>query len=125
MRRQLRQFLTFGLVGGIATAGHYLVLVVLVEWARLDPLLATSIGAAAGAVIAYTLNRKWTFSARPAIAVSFAKFFAIAGIGLVLNGVLFSLIKSAGVHYLLAQGLATGLVLFMNYWASRVFVFRD
>jgi hypothetical protein len=49
-----RQFLAYLGVGLVGTGGHYLTLVALVRWARLDPVVATTCGFAVGAIINYS-----------------------------------------------------------------------
>ena len=50
------KFITFSLVGAIGTMVHYSILYVLVEYYRVDPVLASAWGAFAGLIINYILN---------------------------------------------------------------------
>jgi putative flippase GtrA len=48
----------------------------------------------------------------------------VAAAGAVLNGVLVGLLSSAGLYFLLAQVLATGLILVINFIVSKLWIFR-
>jgi len=121
----VRQIGRFAIVGVIATAVHYAILIALVEIGHVKPVIATTLGYCVGVVTSYALNRRFTFtdSAAP-VATSFAKFVALYGIGAVLNGFIMSAVMALGAPYLLAQVVATGLVLIWNFLGARFVVFR-
>lgn len=121
-----RQFVSFVGVGAVATAAHYLILIVLVQFYHFDATLASGIGAVAGAFISYVLNYRFTFRSKSSHALSIAKFFAVAGVGLVLNSITMLIcIELFGFYYLLSQVLATALVLIWSFTANRAWTFRD
>ena len=121
-----RQFVSFVGVGAVATAAHYVILIVLVQFYHLNPTLASSIGAVAGALISYVLNYHYTFRSNSGHAVSMVKFFAVAGVGLVLNSMsMLICIEVFGFYYLLSQVLATALVLIWSFSANRAWTFRE
>lgn len=119
-----RQFLRFAAIGAVATAVHYAILIALVEGAGMDLLPSTSIGFIAGAVVSYTLNRRYTFETSQSFGRGLAMFIAVGFVGLGLNGLIVSLLARAGLLYILAQMIATGLVLIWNFAAARLVVFR-
>lgn len=123
-RAVVRDFLRFAAVGAVATAAHYAVLIALAELAGVDPVPATVAGFAVGAVVSYTLNRRYTFAVRPAFMRGFVKFAVVIGVGAVLNAGIVALFIGLGLHYLIAQVIATGLVLIWNFAAARLVVFR-
>ncbi|MES2352824.1 MAG: GtrA family protein [Pseudomonadota bacterium] len=120
------QFVSFAGVGAVATGVHYLILISLVQASGVNPTLASAIGALAGAFVSYTLNYRYTFRSTASHAVSLAKFFIIAGVGLLLNS-LVMWIGTSGfhMHYLLSQIIATGLVLIWNFAGNRFWTFRE
>jgi len=122
----VRQFLRFATIGGIATIVHYALMIALVEWGGLAPLIATSIGFGVGAVISYTLNRRFTFDHRPAFGRGLIVFLCVFFVGLGINGVIFSVLHgpSVGLPYIVAQAIATGVVLIWNFFGARLVVFR-
>ena len=72
-----RQFLAYLGVGLVGTGGHYLTLVALVRWARLDPVAATTCGFAVGAVINYFANYHLTFRSRRGHAGTMPRFLSL------------------------------------------------
>jgi putative flippase GtrA len=119
-----RQFLRFAAVGAVATTIHYLTLIALVEVFAVEPLAATLTGFAAGAVVGYSLNRRYTFDTRPAYASGLFKFLIVIGVGAAINTAIFAFFVRQGLHYMAAQVIATGIVLVWNYAGSRLVVFR-
>ena len=123
---RLEQFVRFAIVGVIATAIHFAVLVVLVQGEFAGTVWASSIGFAASVLINYALNRSFTFRSRGAHADAFPKFMVVALIGLGLNGCLVWLFHVAvGLHYLLAQVLATAGTLSSNFVLNRTWAFPE
>ncbi len=121
----VRQVGRFAIVGAIATAAHYAILIALVEIGHVGPVLATTFGYVVGIAVSYTLNRRFTFSETTApVGSSFAKFVLLYGVGAVLNGAIMAGLIELGAPYLLAQVAATGLVLFWNFLGARYIVFR-
>lgn len=118
------QFLTFALVGAIGTMVHYGVLFAGVDLLGWAPVLATTAGAICGAIVNYILNYHVTFKSKRAHAAASPRFFAIAGVGVLINGAIVGLAVRAGLHYLLAQIIATGVVLVFGYLANRAWTFR-
>ena len=121
----VRQAGRFAIVGAIATAAHYAILIALVEIGHVEPVVATTFGYGVGIVVSYTLNRRFTFGETTApVASSFAKFALLYGVGAVLNGAIMGGLIGLGAPYLLAQVVATGIVLFWNFLGARYIVFR-
>lgn len=124
MKETAKQFLRFAAVGAVATVAHYSVLIGLKEVAGVDPVLATTCGFFVGAVVSYSLNRVFTFETRPSFGRGLAKFLVVVGVGAVLNTAIFAFFLRQGLYYLVAQVIATGLVLIWNYAGARLVVFR-
>jgi putative flippase GtrA len=118
------QFTRFAMAGGAGTAAHYLVLIALVSLAGTAPGRAAFAGAAVGACVIYLLNRRYTFASSRSHAQALPRFALMAAFGAVLNGVLVGLLSSAGMYFLLAQVLATGLILVINFIVSKLWIFR-
>ena len=118
-------FLRYFLAGGMATAVHYAVLLALVELAGMPPAPSAVIGALCGAVAAYAINRSITFTASTAShQQALPRFMLIAAAGAALNGVLvWGGVQWLAWHYLVAQALATVLVLGLTYRLNRSWTF--
>lgn len=124
-RSILAQFRNFAGIGVIGTGGHFLTLWTLVR-SGADPLPASALGFVAGALINYVLNRRYTFASTIAHRRGLPKFFTVAAAGLVLNTLLMVvLLRHAGMHYLLAQALATATVLCWNFAGNRYWTFPE
>jgi putative flippase GtrA len=124
MTAMARRFLLFAGVGALGTAVHYLVLAVLVEVADVDPRLATAFGFAAGAIVNYALNYRFTFVSSRSHLETAPRFFAIAVIGGVLNVFLVHLgTQVLAMHYFVSQILSTGIVLVFNFAANSAWTF--
>jgi len=120
-----QQFVTFALIGLVGTAGHYAVLIALVQSGVTGPTVATTAGFAVGAVINYVLNYRFTFaSSRPHLE-ALPRFLAVAATGAGLNYLVMRAgIDTFGLHYLLAQILATGVVLLWTFSINRLWTFK-
>ena len=120
-----RQFLTFTLVGAFGTAAHYVVLATLVEVFGVQVLAATTAGFACGAIVNYVLNRRYTFNSSARHAVALPKFLTVATLGAGINWLVMALLTGvAGLHYMVAQLLATATVLAWNFIANHAWTFR-
>ena len=121
----IKQFASFAAVGGVATAAQYVVLVALVHGWDVSPVLASAIGMVIGACVGYSLNYRFTFRSGKRHRDTAPRFFAVAGVGLLLNTVIMSVCTGPlHVYYMIAQVVATGLVLLWNFGVNRMWTFR-
>lgn len=124
-----KQFFGYIFNGCIATATHYSVLIFLVEIASiLPPVPASAIGAISGATVGFLLNSKYVFatSKKNNQKIVYLKYLTMAGSGALLNTLLLSaIIKIFAIHYLIAQVIATIIVIFWNFTACKVWVFKE
>lgn len=117
------QFLRFVVVGGIVTLTHFTVLILLVEIGRWNEVLSTTAAFLVAVSVSYALNAIWTFQMWGMHRRRAPRFLAVSLIGLVLNTVVFWLVLSLGAIYVMAQVVASGVVMFWNYEANRRFTF--
>jgi putative flippase GtrA len=118
------QFTTYVGVGLGALATHYGLLVALVEFAHADPVPAALVGYVAGGVVSYSLNRRHTYASDRPHAEATWRFALVALIGLGLTWLLMAaLTRWAGLAYLPAQLLTTGLVVFWNFSGNKLWTF--
>ncbi len=114
------QFSRFVLVGAVATAIQYAVLVALVHWPAMPPLPASTIGFTLSAVTNYLANHRFTFHSDVPHASGLARFGVVAASGLALNaGAMAVSMSILQLHYLLAQAIATAVVLGWNFTLHR------
>ena len=123
-RPALPQLMRYAAVGGVATLVHYLLLVLCVEFNAWPAWLASGLGGVAGAQIAYYGNRRFTFAHQGALGASWSRFQATAMLGAVTGMGVVALAVSIGLHYLLAQMLATLLTLLLTFGINRRWTFQ-
>lgn len=117
-------FWRYGLIGAGATALHYALLIVLVESAHMRPGPASAFAAGIGALVAYRLNRHHTFGAVAPHRRALVRFLITATLGAAANGVIVSQASAVlGMHYLVAQALASGAVLFLTFQLNARWTF--
>ena len=120
-----KRFLAFAAVGLVGTGAHYATLASLVEVGGADPVLGSVAGFVVGAVVNYILNYRLTFHSDKRHRETMTKFFAVAGSGFVLNGLLMALLVSfLGTPYMLAQIGVTGFLVFWHYALNAAWTFR-
>ena len=112
-------FLRYAGVGAVATAVHYAVLVALVEGAGIAPRFAAAAGAWIGAQVAFAGNARFTFVGAPATIGSWLRFQVTALVGAAISFTVVALGVRAGLHYLVAQAIATLVALFATYEINR------
>jgi len=98
----------------------------LVESAGIHPVAATSVGFVVGALVNYTLNRRYTFqSCKPHLDAG-PKFFIIAIVTGVVNSLLvYGGINLLGANYLLVQIGATFIVFLANFALNSLWTFQE
>jgi putative flippase GtrA len=110
--------------GGVATASHYAVAIVLVELLSVAPVIATSIGFIVGGIVKYGLNYSVAFRSSARHVGAITRFAIFVASLLALNTVVFELLHGTlGLHYLLAQALSTIVLIPPGYFINRHWVF--
>jgi putative flippase GtrA len=123
VRRHLSRFVRFALVGAVATAIQYALLILLVRGFHLPPTPASSIGFVVSAVANYLLNYRFTFESEHPHGPAATKFALLAGAGLAINAIIMHVLVGTHVHYLIAQVCATAVVLFWNFIGNSLWTF--
>ena len=105
---------------------HYGALILLVQIMALNAIVASTAGFVIGAVTNYQLNYHYTFASDKNHAEAMSKFFTVAIVGMLFNGlVMFLCVNLLDMLYLFAQVVATALVLLWNFFANRWWTFRE
>ena len=133
-RQEVTRFARFLTVGAVGTVLDFSILTLL-KLAGLPTLFANSISFTAGLLNNFTWNRLWTFgdSVKADWRRQLAQFTLVSLAGLALNnlivlsleGVFGAMLGSAQWAYLPAKVIATGVVVFWNYFANRMWTFRS
>ena len=110
--------------GGTAALVHLTVLTALVESFATRPLLATSIGFIIGSLVNYTLQYHWTFEADGRHHIMLSRYAAVTMTTMGINSALFwTFTEQFGMYYLLAQLIATGLMVAVNFLINKHYTF--
>jgi putative flippase GtrA len=118
------QLLRYGLAGAVGTALQYAILVSLVQFARAPAVAASTVGAIAGALVNYVLNHRWTFASDRTHEHALPRFAAVALAGIAINAIVMgTMLSLVGVHYLVAQIVATGVVFVVSFLVNRAWTF--
>ena len=131
--KEITRFARFLTVGALGTALDFGLLTVL-KLAGVSTLLANSFSFTAGVVNNFTWNSRWTFSDRRngKWTEQFFQFLLVSMVGLALNNAIVLLLEAplgawigdAAWGYVPAKVIATGVVVFWNYFANRNWTFR-
>ncbi len=113
----------YAAVGAAATAAHWLTLAALVEVARVPAWLASGVGAVLGAQLAFVGNRQFTFAHRGAGWPAWWRFMSTAAVGALAGMAVVGAGVALGLHYLLAQAVATLLVMLGTFAVNRRWTF--
>lgn len=116
--RRRDRFVRYAAVGAVGTVVHYAILVGTVEAGLLAPPRAAAVGAWVGAQVAFAGNAAFTFRGGATLG-SWARFQATAVVGAVLSYALVALGVRLGLHYLLAQIVATLINLAVTFEINR------
>ncbi len=120
----LKQFMRFAGVGGIATGLMYVLLIAQVESLAVPAVIASAVAYSLSAVFNYIANYHFTFSSQAPHQRALPRFALVAAAGLALNTLIMYLLTSVvSAHYLLAQILATIVVLIWNFAANRCWTY--
>jgi putative flippase GtrA len=124
--RLVTQFTKFMAVGAVGTASHYATLIAFVQLFDVRPVLAAAAGCTVGALVNYALNYRVTFRSTRRHRESAPRFFAVAGLGLLINTAIMGFAtKTIGLNYLWSQIIATGIILLINFVLSRHWAFGN
>jgi putative flippase GtrA len=108
------------LIGLLATAIHYAVLLGLVEVAHAAAAPSAAFGAACGALAAYAGNRRFTFATQASHRQALPRFLTVAVLAAAANGtVVWAGTELLRMHYLGAQAFATLGVVWGGFTLNR------
>ncbi len=125
-RAWFRQFVMFFGVGAVATALHYVVMLLLVTGLDVYPVVAAFLGSLAGAVLSYFLNYRYTFNSKESHSSTLVKFGIVAGTGMLLNlGLVALFVEVMGIHYFIAQMVSTAIILCWNFAINKLWTFKE
>jgi len=114
----------FAACGLVGTGAHYATMIGLVQGLGVSPVPASVAGFLVGMAVNYVLNYRYTFRSDKRHREAATKFFVVGCCGLGLNTALMWVgTGPLGIHYVVAQLGATGLVLLWNFGANQFWTF--
>jgi putative flippase GtrA len=118
------RFVRFAATGIAAMALHTLVFLVLVEAARLRPVLAAMLAFLAALGLSYAGNRRWTFRSAAPAGPQVLKFSVVAAVGFALNvAVTYVTVDVLALSYWYALALVVATVPAASFAANHLWVF--
>lgn len=119
------QLFRFGIVGLSAATVNFIGVVLLVEYANLEPLIANIIAFLLAFNVSYIGHRFWTFNHKKHQSNSAPKFFIIAINSLLLNEAIFALLLHVtSLHYTVALIITIFLVAIVTFILSKLWAFK-
>ncbi|WP_458498542.1 GtrA family protein [Methylomagnum sp.] len=121
----IKQLFRYLISGSVAATAHLLTLTILVERFDVVPLTASILGFCVAVVFNYSLQYHWTFAAHGSHAIIFSRYIGVTLAMLGINTLLFWIFQVRfSLPYLLAQVLATGIIVILNFNINRNFTFK-
>jgi putative flippase GtrA len=130
----MKRFAFFLGVGGLSTLIQFLLLILFVESHLLPEVGASVAGYLLSSLFNYWANYRYTFNSRSNHKETFPKFAVAVAIGLSTNTALFAaflfifdhyLPLPWVEHYLIAQFLATGITVVLNFCVHKFWIYRN
>ena len=123
----IKKIINFGLVGVVATAIEYVLLIILKEIFKIDVLSASGIAFTISLVFNYILSIKYVFIDKKEMSKTkeMTGFFITALIGLGINQLMmYILVNMVNIYYLFAKVVSTGTVMIWNFVSRHMFLER-
>jgi putative flippase GtrA len=121
----MKRFVIFAGVGGAATLLQFILLALLVEFQLLPGVAASGVSYALAAVFSYYANYYLTFASNSNHSDTLPKFVATVILGLCVSTALFAIFLWLINQYLIAQCLASGITLVLNFSIHKLWIYRN
>lgn len=125
MKKLLNQICKFGIVGILATAIDYFIMVGLTEWASLTYLLSNCISFSISVVFNYICSVFWVFDVKKKEnkTKNFIIFMLLSIMGLGINQFLmWFCVEKINIYYMVAKIIATAFVMVFNFVTRKIFL---
>lgn len=120
----MKRFITFVGIGGLSTLLQFMLLIIMVELHLLPELIASPVTYLLSSIFNYFANYHLTFNSQKSHAETLPKFIAAVALGLTSNTLLFALFLWLLDNYLVAQFLATGITVFLNFMVHKLWIYK-
>lgn len=116
----------FLVVGLLATATHFLVVIAAVEVLATQATMTNGFAWAVALFVSYFGHYRWTFTARGAHLEHLPRYVVVSLTGLTLNlSTVWLLNSQLGAHYLVATTLGVTLSIITTFTLSRLWAFAS
>ena len=115
----IKKIINFGLVGVVATAIEYVLLIILKEIFKMDVLIASGIAFTISLLFNYILSIKYVFIDKKEMSKTkeMTGFFITALM-------MYTLVNMVNIYYLFAKVVSTGTVMIWNFVSRHMFLER-
>lgn len=126
MKKLLKQFIKFAVIGSFVTFIHIFLMFLLTEFFNFYYVLSSVIGFLCANITSYGLNKKYTFEYKKKSRKNYFVFLFISIIAISFNLIiLYVLTEFFYVYYILSQLIATAGSLIVNFIGNRFITFRQ
>ncbi len=122
-RELVRQVFTFGVVGVIATATHYLVALLLTDLVEITVLISNILGYCAA--VSVSIFGHSTFTYRKAITRTVVRRFIVVSLSTLMASevILFVLVSQMGVHHRIALAVVVATIPIITFFLNKFWVY--
>ena len=130
----MKRFALFVGIGGISSLIQFLLLIIFIETKLLTEVSVSAAGYVLSSLFNYWANYHFTFKSSRSHSETFPRFVIAVCIGLFCNTVLFAaflwlfdnyLPIPWVENYLVAQFIATGITVFINFAVQKIWIYRN
>lgn len=121
----IKKIVNFGLVGVLATAIEYVLLIIFKELIGMEVLIASGIAFTVSLCFNYILSMKYVFIDKKDMSKikEMIGFFVTAIAGLLINQfVMYIMVNTLSLYYLFSKVVATAIVMIWNFLSRHIFL---
>lgn len=129
MKKIFNQLLKFGIVGVIAFAIDYGIMVILTEIFKIPVLISAAISFTISVIFNYIASVKWVFDVakeKNSKTTELVVFIVLSIVGLVINELIMWIMdKKFGIYYMISKIFATAVVMCYNFITRKLFLEKN
>lgn len=124
---QYKDFILYGLIGGLSASFDFLVYTLLVTiWPEMNIISANAYGVVCGISLSFILNRQYNFKVKDRTLRRFLIFFAVGLIGLAISsGLIYLSVDLWDWNKLIAKLFTIGVVSIIQFLLNKTITFKE